>query len=127
MRFVCLLLSFAVSLPSYASCDWSKDVSKNADGSYTYSKQCHLEVGSSLEELDLRRRQVGELNRTVELKDLAIKYSEERTQLWMDSTLKMNDRLNQYEASRSREPWLYFGIGVAATVLSVWAAGQISK
>lgn len=127
MRFVCFLLSLVVSVPSYASCDWSKDVSKNSDGSYTYSKQCHLEVGSSLEELDLRRKQVDELNKTIELKDLAIKYSEERAQLWMDSSLKMNDRLNQYEASRSREPWLYFGIGVAATVLSVWAAGQINK
>lgn len=125
MRSVCFVLCFLISAPSYGACDWAKDITKNSDGSYTYSKGCHIEVGSSLEELDLRRKQVLELNKTIELKDLAIKYADERTQIWIDSSLKMNDRLNQYEASRSKDYWVYFGLGVAATVLSVWTAGQI--
>jgi hypothetical protein len=110
---------------AYAECNLASGISRNTDGSYTYSKACHLYVGESLEELDLRRKQVVELNKTIELKDLALKYSEERTQLWLDSSLKMNDRLNQYESARSNQGWYYFGLGIAATVLSVWAAGQI--
>jgi hypothetical protein len=125
MRILCFILSLLIATPSFGSCNWGTDIIKNSDGSYTYSRSCHLEVGISLEELDLRRKQVVELNKTIELKDLALKYSEERTHLWLDTSLKMNDRLNQYEASRSNQGWVYFGLGVAATVLSVWAAGQI--
>lgn len=120
--FLCIFLTCSNSV---AACNWATDVSKNADGSFTYSRGCHLEVGASLEELDLRRKQVTELNKSVELKDLALKYSEERTQLWIESSSKMNERLNQYEASRGNQGWLFFGIGVATAVLSVWAAGQI--
>jgi hypothetical protein len=108
-----------------ASCNWSEDVRKNQDGSFSYSRGCHVEVGASLEELDLRRRQVDELKKSVELKDLAISYSEQRTQLWIDSSIKMNERLNQHEATRANSGWIYFGVGVAVTVLSVWAAGQL--
>lgn len=118
LPFLCLLL---VAHSSYASCNWASDIAKNTDGTYTYSKACHLEVGSSLEELDLRKKQVIELNKTIELKDLAIKYSDERVQLWMESSLKMNDRLNQYEAVRGNSQWLYFGLGA----LTVIGAGLI--
>lgn len=122
-----LCLSLLLPAPALASCDWDKDVKQNQDGSYTYTKGCHIQVGLSLEELDLRRTQVVELNKTIQLKDLAIKYSEERTQLWMDSSLKMNDRLNQYESARSGQQWFHFGLGVAVTVLSVWGAGQLKR
>jgi hypothetical protein len=130
MKYFCFLLTFVFlfnSSFSFAQCDWAEGVKKSPDGSFSYSKGCHLQVGVSLEELDLRRKQVQELTKSVELKDLALNYSEQRTQLWMDSSLKMNDRLNQYESARSSAPWIYFGVGVVATVLSVWAAGQLRK
>lgn len=126
MKISCLVISMSlISNMAFASCNWSEDVKKNQDGSFSYSRGCHLEVGASLEELDLRRRQVEELKKSVELKDLAISYSEQRTQLWIDSSTKMNERLNQYEAARANAGWVYFGVGVAVTVLSVWAAGQL--
>jgi hypothetical protein len=125
--FIFSIVSVFISNQALATCNWEKDIRVNQDGSYTYSKDCHVQVGVSLNELDLRRNQVAELNKAIELKDLAIKYSEERAHLWMDSSLKMNERLNQYEASRSDSQWLHFGLGVATTVLSVWAAGQLSR
>lgn len=126
MKISCLVIFMSlICNTALASCNWSEDVKKNQDGSFSYSRGCHLEVGASLEELDLRRRQVDELKKSVELKDLAISYSEQRTQLWIDSSTKMNERLNQYEATRSNSGWIYFGVGVAVTVLSVWAAGQL--
>lgn len=130
MKSFCFLLSLVFLInpsSSFAQCDWADGVKKTSDGNFVYSKDCHIQVGVSLEELDLRRKQVQELSKSVELKDLALSYSEQRTQLWMDSSLKMNDRLNQYESARSSAPWIYFGVGVVATVLSVWAAGQLRK
>jgi hypothetical protein len=122
-----LLVGCLLSSQSFASCNWEKDVKVNQDGSYTYSKDCHLQVGLSLDELDLRRKQVAELNKTIELKDLAIRYSDERVRLWMDSSLKMNERLNQYEATKGSQQWLYFGLGVLTTSLAVYGASSLIK
>lgn len=80
-----------------------------------------------VQDLKDREEQVASLNKTIELKDLAIKTNEQRAQLWMDSSLKLEDRVNQMEAMRSTNSWIYFGLGVAATSLSIWGASQLVR
>jgi hypothetical protein len=121
---IALILSLA-SQSAFAECNWARDIKKNADGTRTYTEECHILVGKTVEELDIRREQVETLKKTVELKDLAIIKLEERNQLWMDTSIKMNDRLNSYESMKSTNQLLMFGAGVVSTVLAVWAAGQL--
>ena len=65
------------------------------------------------------------LKKVIELKDLALDVSEKRTELWLKTSSKAYDSLNQYENLRTSNQLLYFGLGVATTVLAVWAASQL--
>jgi len=120
-------LMFATSTQSNASCDFSKDVKENADGSFTYSRECNVEVGKRIKELDLRRNQVDDLNKVITLKDLAIEKADQRAKLWMDTSNELNDKLIKYDSISKRSDTLYFVGGIAVTILSVWAAGQLRK
>jgi hypothetical protein len=120
-----IVLSLLTSPVSYADCVWNRDIKENQDGSYTYARDCHIQVGKNNKELDLRKQQVEELNKTIELKDLALTKQEERVNLWMDSTLKMNDKIQSYESLRSTNQILYFGLGVLVMSAAVWGAGQL--
>lgn len=108
-----------------ADCDFSTGIKPNPDGSYTYTKECHIKVGEIKQDLDVTKTQVVELKKAIELKDLALKLSDERVNLWMDTSLKLETRLNKIEDLKSKNELLYFGLGVATTVLAVWAAGQL--
>jgi hypothetical protein len=116
-----------LSLPaqSFAACDFANDIKAMPDGTYSYTRDCHVEVGKRVKRLALVEQQVVELEKTIELKDLALVKQKERADLWMDTSFKMNDKLQAYEAASSKSDWVHFGLGVAVTVLSVWAAGQL--
>lgn len=127
-RFIAILL-IGTSLPlrAMADCNWATDIKKNPDGSRTYTEECHIVVGKNIKELELRREQVEALNQTIQLKDLAILKLEQRNEIWMNTSIKMNDSLNSYERLRSTNYALYFGLGVVATSLAVWGAGQLAN
>jgi hypothetical protein len=124
-----LLISFIIlSFPiqALAECDFSKDIEKLSDGRYAYSVSCHKKVGKISEDLKDREEQVAKLNKTIELKDLAIKFHEERTTNLMNTVVKMEDRVNTIDRLNDFNKWLYFGIGVVVTGGAVWAASQLS-
>lgn len=98
-----------------ANCDWST-IKKNDDGSYTYSKELHICVGEMKRDLDIANKQNEAYVKALELKDLAIKNADERIALWMDTTNKLEDRINKAEGIAARNGWIYFGLG-AVTVL----------
>lgn len=128
-KIISIILLFSMSLPSLAfgSCDFANDIKLMSDGNYSYTKDCHVEVGKRIKKLDLATQEIDELNKTIELKDLALVKQKERADLWMDTSFKMNDKLQSYEAASSRSAWVQFGLGVGVTILSVWAAGQLVK
>ena len=125
-KLIASILLFSISSVSFADCDYTKIVD-NKDGTYTYSKELHICVGKMKQDLQVAQTQVLELNKAIELKDLAITKSSERTQLWMDTTFKVQDRLNTYDSIQGKTNTLYFLGGVGLTVLSVWAAGQLRR
>lgn len=118
---------FIFNSVSFASCDFSKDVTQNEDGSYRYSKGCHQEVGRLSNKSYLLGERVKELELQNGLKDIMINKYEERTQLWMQTSVNLNDKLQSYERFSSSDRWISFGLGVAVTALSVYAASQLVK
>lgn len=124
--FTCFSILLSSST-SHAGCDFSKDITENIDGSYTYSKECHVQVGKTIKKVSLLEDRIELLEKKIELKDLMIVRQEERVQLWMDTSMKLNDKIQTYDRLSSTDKWVSFGLGVGLTVLSVWAAGQIAN
>jgi hypothetical protein len=112
---------------AYASCDFSKDIRSNPDGSFTYSRACHIEAGKAINSVSIMEERILGLEKKLELKDLMITRYDDRAQLWMDTSFKLNDRLQTYESLKATDRWTSFGLGVIMTVVSVWAAGQINR
>jgi hypothetical protein len=110
---------------AHADCEFSTGIKPNPDGSYTYSKECHLQVGKNFKELSLLKDENKQLRKTIELRDLALVKQEERVQLWMDTTYKLEDRINTMDRIRETNKFLYILMGVGITALSVYGAGQL--
>ena len=125
------LISFVVGITmlsniALADCDYSKVISL-PDGTYLYSKELHICVGTMKRDLGIAQQQITDLNQALTLKDLAIKKTEDRVNLWMDTTYKLEDRLNKIDELSRKNDWMYFGLGVVTTGLAVWGAGQLVK
>lgn len=110
---------------AWAKCDFGKDIKKNANGTYTYTEGCHIEVGKVVKKSKTQEKRIEKLEKVIELKDLALVKSHERTQLWMDTTIKLEDRVNTIERVNDTQKVLYFVGGVLLTGLAVWGAGQL--
>jgi hypothetical protein len=115
------------------ACDWSKDIKKE-NGKYTYTSSCHAKVGVLIKEndnfklaLSERKKQVEKLDKSLELKDLALQKADKRVMNWREESYNQHQRLiKQQKLSRYNE-YFYFGGGVFFTALSVWAAGKLNK
>lgn len=110
-----LLVSF-ISQAALADCDFSKGIIKLPDGGYRYSPDCHLKVGSLVQDNATKDRQIGDLTQALQLKDLAIAKSDSRTQLWVDTNDKLQDRISKIDQLQSSNNFLYFGLGILAAV-----------
>lgn len=109
---------------AYADCDFSTDITK-VDGGYLYTTECHLEVGKNQKRLTLLESENLELRKSIELKDLALVRQQERVQLWMDTTYKLEDRINTIDRIQSTNKLLYILMGVGLTTIAVYGAGQL--
>lgn len=125
-KLICFLLTAVISTQSFALCD-SKDITKNEDGTYTYSRDCHVEVGKTFKELEIRKQQVDELKASLILKDSLTIKLEQQTQIWMDTSFKLNDKIQKYEQYKSDNQWVTFGAGVLTAILAGWAVGQAAR
>jgi hypothetical protein len=125
MRYLSIILTLCLTYSPTWACDPSTDITKNQDGSYTYTKECHVEVGKKVEENEKRKEQVTKLYQVIELKDLALVKSHERIELWRDTSFKMEDKVNSLEKMKETNKWLYFGVGVVVMSLAVYGAGQL--
>lgn len=110
-----------------AFCDWEKDIKENANGTYTYTPGCHAEVGKTIRINGLLGAKIDLLEKQIELKDLQISKYDERTQLWMNTSNELNEKLIKYQSVTTTDKWVSFGLGIGVTILSVWAAGQLNN
>jgi hypothetical protein len=119
------ILNLLTNITFSEECDW-KTIQEQEDD-YIYSESCHREVGKLVKETELRKQQVEKLNKAIELKDLTIQKYDERVELWMQTSDKLEKKVTSWERWKEIHQWMYFGLGVVATGLSVYLAGKIYK
>lgn len=95
------------------------------EGGYLYTPECHVAVGQMKQDLETVTTQLGEYKKAIELKDLALGKSNERADLWMNTSFKLQDRMTVIDDMKNKNQWLTFFAGVAVTGLAVWGAGQL--
>jgi hypothetical protein len=110
-----------------SSCDFSTDIKENPNGTYTYTRDCHIEVGKAVKSVSLLNEKIELLEKKIDLKDFQISKYEERTQLWMDTSFKLNDKLMTYEAIKRNDLWISFGLGVLTAIAAGYAVHQVAK
>ena len=133
MKFMSLLISFFISYTSFA-CDFSKEITKNKDGSYRYTKNCHLEVGSKIKELsntkkklDLRVKIADELEQQLDKKDQRLGVVYKRLETWQEASLKAENKINQAQKLQESNKWLWYGLGIVTMGLATFGAAQIGR
>lgn len=114
----------ALSTQSIA-CDWSSV--KKVDNGYLYSLECHKQVGGLVANELIHTKQKEELNKALELKDLALHKSDQRLMNWREESYKQHDFLLKQEKLSDVQKWIYFGLGVVVTGLAVHGASKLGK
>lgn len=126
-----LIILILMTTQSFA-CDWSKIPKQGSER--LYSLECHRAVGklvsrvNNLEAANTERQNQSEkLLATIKLKDLALDNADTRMIKWRDESYNQYSRLVKQKDIAKWNDWLYFGGGMGLALISVWAAGQISK
>jgi hypothetical protein len=118
-----LLMGLIVNPAS--ACNPKFDIVENSSGNFVYSKDCHIEFGRLRQIERDREKQIEHLNKSIQLKDLALDMANERIDMWQKATYKVEDRLLKMESNSDKTKWIYFGLGVIVMGGATWAAGQL--
>jgi len=111
-----VLIFSCLSSAAYADCDFSKGITPGPNHTFIYSEECHQKVGQLIQDNATKDKQIADYVQAINLKDLAITKADSRTQLWMDTSDKLTDRLTKVDELQKKNDWLYFGLGVLSTV-----------
>ena len=126
MKKLIALLMFLFVSNAFADCDWSKGITPGPNNTYVYSEACHLSVGKLIQTNKTQAAQLIDLQKAFTLQTKALSDSDARFQLWMTTSLKMEDSLNKYDELRSKNQWLFFGLGVLTTIAGAYTVNQIN-
>lgn len=121
-----MLALILLSSQAMADCDWSKGITPGPNKTFIYSEACHQAVGKLVEDHKADQQRIADFVKAVSLKDTALADSDAKVKLWMDTSLKMEDSLTRYEDLRSKNQWLWFGLGVVATGAAAYTASKLS-
>lgn len=126
MKKLISILTLVIMLgnSAIAACDFATGI-KQVDGGFLYTSECHQRVGKMVKDLDDREAEVGKLTKALELKDLALTAQERRADLWMNTSMKLEDKLNTIERYSTTTQWIYYGLGILTMGVAVWGAGQL--
>jgi len=116
-KLIALILLF--SLNAQANCDWSKGITPGPNKTFIYSEECHQEVGKLVQANK-------DLQKAIQLKDLAIQQSDTRVALWEKTADNEQDRLIKMDSEEKHNEILYFALGVATTFLAGYAAAKLA-
>jgi hypothetical protein len=115
------LLFCFISNAALADCDFSTGITAGPNHTFIYTQGCHEAVGKLVQDNQALTLQVGDLTKAIALKDLALTKADDRTQLWMNTSDKLIDRVDKIDDTVKHNEWLYFGLGV----LTTFAAGYV--
>lgn len=111
----------------FAECDFSTGVTANADGTRTYTKECHVKVGQLVQDNATKDQQINDLNKAITLKDLSITTADQRADNWMNTSLKLEENVQKMDSLKNTNQWIYFGLGVLTVFAAGMAASQLSR
>jgi hypothetical protein len=122
--FIGLLLLAFTSQVALADCDWSK-IKPLDDGGFEYSQDLHLCVGQLVQASAVKDQQIQDLNGAIQLKDLALKASDDRATLWSTTSQGLEDRLQKIDATQKHNDWLFFAAGAVTVIGAGWMASRL--
>lgn len=121
-----LMVFLILPLQALADCDFSTGITSLPNGNYEYTKACHIQVGEMKRDLKIALEQNLYLTKALSLKDFALKAADNRATLWMDTSHKLEARIEIIDSLYQRDKWLYFGLGILATGAAIYGAGQLN-
>lgn len=130
MKKLCTILSAIMfSNIAFADCDFTmgKGIKSLPDGGYEYTKECHVAVGQLFEDSKIKNIQLKDLGLALSAKDLALQAADQRTQLWMDTTFKLEKNINAMDAFKKTNEWVYFGIGALTVIATGFALSSVTN
>ena len=107
-----------------SKCDWSQ-IKALPDGGYEYNSQLNLCVGQLVQNQQIQQQQLTDLNKAIQLKDLALTASDQRATLWNNTASNMENRLQKIDTETKKNDWLFFGLGVLTTVGAGFMAASL--
>ena len=129
MKLIAAILAVTMfSNVALADCDFTmgKGVNKLPDGNYEYTKECHIAVGQLVTDNKTKDIQLKDLGLSLTAKDLALQASDARTQLWMDTTFKLEKNINTMDELKKTNEWVYFGIGALTVIATGFALSSVT-
>jgi len=122
-KLICLLL--LISNVASASCDWST-IKQLPDGGYEYSPALNLCVGNLVQQNKVQTQQIADYTKAISLKDLALTAADQRTQIWTTTAENEQDRMTKLTTEQHHTDFIYFGLGVLATIGAGFAAAKLA-
>lgn len=121
-----ILFLFLAYTNTYA-CQFSTDIKENKDGTFTYTKECHIRVGKIINESYLLGDKIMELEKQLSLKDQIISNNEQRIQNWANTSTNLHKAILDYNRWSFLEKNVLFLSGFGLALLSVFVAAQVIK
>ena len=121
-----ILLAFFPFIAS-ANCDFAKDIKKLPNGNFSYSIECHLEAGQAFQTVELQKKRIVKLEKTIRLKDLTIQKQEMRLEQWRDLSIKQTERINTINKLSKYEKYIWGAGGAILTFFSVREGRRLAR
>jgi hypothetical protein len=126
MKKLCVfVLVSLISNIAFADCNFKTDITPGPNHTFIYTEGCHLQVGQLVQTNKTQAAQITDLTKAIQLKDLALQNSDARVQLWQTTSQNMEERVMKIDSLEKKNDWLYFGLGVAATLGAGFMAARM--
>lgn len=106
------------------SCDWTQ-IKQLPDGGYEYSPALNLCVGNLVQANKIQTQQIQDYTAAIQLKDLAIKDSDSRATLWINTADSAQQKLMSIESDSKKNEFLYFGLGLLTAIGTGFAVSRL--
>ena len=122
-----LATMFCLLFPTsaYGDCDFKTGITLGPNKTFIYIEACHQKVGQLVQDNANKTTQITDLTKAITLKDLALKDSDKRASDWMDTSGKLEDRLQKVDSLQKHNEVLYFIGGVLVTCAAAYAAAKL--
>jgi hypothetical protein len=119
-----MIYTLLVAPLANADCDFATGITPGPNKTFVYTEACHQKVGAVVQDNKNKTTQVDDLNKAISLKNVALDNADKRATLWMDTSGKLEDRLQKVDNLQKTNERIYFGLGVLTAVISIFAAAK---